>query len=326
MIQRNRTNLVLSIVSLCISLFLVELTFRQFYRPVEPLQLGEIVVWDSPQYATYTPSENRLGFREDELDETILTDGTARILFLGDSFTFGQGVPDGADRFSDIIERRLNTELAGNYHIYNAAKSGTEPHDWLGFLQQLYPIYKPHHIFAVFFLRDGTSICTSLRCYEPVIKGIKAKYTANFFYDYFHLGKFVGNTLVEREFTDYYSAQLIAGYLGSKDDTGQWHEEQQALLEMQAFSQQHGLKLHLIIFPILFSLDENYPYHQVEQEIIRFATAANMPVYSLTTGFMGQTDRTLWVSANDQHPNEKGHAVAAETLFSYVRQVLHPSE
>jgi hypothetical protein len=280
------------------------------------------VAWSAPDYVTYTPPINQLGFREDELNEAIFTDGTVRILFLGDSFTFGKGVPDGADRFSDLIESRLQTELEGKYHIYNAGKSGSEPSDWVGF-SKFYLSYKPHYIFAIFFLRDGTSICTSLRCHEPVIKRIKAKYTANFIYENFYLGKLIGNKLVEREFTDYYNSRLIKAYLGTKEDTARWETEQQALLELQRLCHQKGLEFHLIIFPVLFRLDENYLFYEVEQEIIRFANEANMPVYSLTDGFMGHVDKSLWVSANDQHPNEKAHLIAAETLLPYVKQVIN---
>ena len=102
-----------------------------------------------------------------------------------------------------------------------------------------------------------------------------------------------------------------------------WREEQQALLEIQELSHQNGIELHLIIFPIIFSLDENSPFVEGEHEISRFANDANIPVYSLTEGLMGQVDHTLWVSANDQYLNEKGHLVASDSLFYYAKQVLN---
>ena len=43
-----------------------------------------------------------------------------RICFIGDSFTFGQGVKDPADRFSDRVRSRLEAELvsiAGHYLV-----------------------------------------------------------------------------------------------------------------------------------------------------------------------------------------------------------------
>jgi hypothetical protein len=44
----------------------------------------------------------------------------------------------------------------------------------------------------------------------------------------------------------------------------------------------------------------------------------------MTDGFIGQDAPSLWVSPTDQHPNEKGHAVAADILFPYVRDIVTP--
>ena len=38
--------------------------------------------------------------------------GVTRIVFLGDSFTFGDGIERGKDRFTDLIESRLNADDA----------------------------------------------------------------------------------------------------------------------------------------------------------------------------------------------------------------------
>jgi len=321
LLKRNAANLTLMFVSLCVCLLFLEILLRQVYKPVEPLQLGEIANWFSPE-TVYTPPLNAMGFREEDLNDEIFSDGWVRILFLGDSFTFGQGVANGANLFSDLIEKRLNKELGGKYHIYNAGRMGTEADEWIGYLKTLYSTYRPHYVFAIFSLRDGAPLCTSLRCHKEVISRIKSKYAANLFYKYFYLGKFIGNKLISWEFTTWYNNRLITAYLGSEGKTVVWQNQQQFLREMQTFCHQNSLELHLIIFPLLFRLDRNYPFHKVEGEIIRFAKQADMPVCSLTQGFIGQVDNTLWISANDQHPNEKGHRIAADTLYPYIKDVV----
>ena len=98
---------------------------------------------------------NSLGFRESEINQDILSDTYIRILFLGDSFTFGQGVAKGEDRFSDLVEHRLNATNQNSdyqYFIYNGGICGTAPKDWVIYLQKLVPIYQPKHLFAIFFL------------------------------------------------------------------------------------------------------------------------------------------------------------------------------
>ena len=55
--------------------------------------------------ARYT--KNKLGLRDHDYPK-IKGENTTRILMMGDSFTFGQGVPRMEDTFPEIIENQLN--------------------------------------------------------------------------------------------------------------------------------------------------------------------------------------------------------------------------
>jgi len=317
-------------VALCASLaavLLVEMGVRLFHVPVEPLEIGEIEEWDPLTAAGFTPPLNDLGFREKEPTAEVLSDERTRILFLGDSFTFGQGVDNGAERFSDRIEERLNRSAGGDpstgaYHIYNAGLPGSDPEYWLDYYKLLAPLYRPDHVFAVFFLRDGTDICTSLRCYEDVIAEIKGRYTGRLLYRHSHLARIFYDRRIHREFSRQYTQDIVDAYLGTLADRLIWIEQQRHLLELRDLSEASGASFHLVIFPILFKLDSGYEFHEVEQEITRFAAENEISVFSLTDGFLGLEARTLWVSPSDQHPNELGHRVAADTLYPYVSAVV----
>ncbi len=165
--KRLSQNLLLLFGSLIISILVIELLMRLVYPPGSVFNLDEFE--DHGPYQYYTPKRNEFGFREEEVAESVLTDEYTRILFLGDSFTFGHGIENGKDRFSDIIEERLNDDVAKSsdsmYHIYNAGIGATEPDEWVLYMEGLLPYYKPNYIFAVFFLRVGTDLCTSLFFY-----------------------------------------------------------------------------------------------------------------------------------------------------------------
>jgi hypothetical protein len=314
-----------------LTLALIEISLRIFYVPVEPLDLKDTVPWDSVDETQYNPPLNEYGFREAAYGDEILTDDFTRLLFLGDSFTFGLGVQDGAKRFSDLVENRLNLasdegSLAGRFHVYVAAVPGTEPEEWVGYLEQMMPVYQPDYVFAIFFLRDGTRLCTSLRCYEEIIHGIKSAYTERFLYKHSHLGKLLYGSLMRKVFSDFYETEIISAYLGNEQDRSFWVKQQEKLRELRDTAVQGGAELHLVIFPILIELNRSYPFREVDAEIIRFADQARIPVFSMTDGFMGQDARQLWVSKIDQHPNEKGHEVAAEVLFPYIHGVVLSSE
>jgi hypothetical protein len=322
-LQKNRVNILLLIGSFCISIFAIEIGMRLFYTPEPVLELGNIIPWY--EKLNYTPRKNQYGFREEEVSDTIFQKKFIRILILGDSFTFGVGVEKGEDRFTDIIESRLNSEKKNSnliYHIYNAGVLGTKPEDWSGYLDQAMLMYKPHYVFAVFILRDGTDLCTSFRFLIPVINAIKAKYTDNLLYKYTYIGRYIGDVLIRHDFTVYYIGQLRNAYLGSKVQKKTWAKQQHFLFRMQQVCKKNGVQFHLILFPMLYNLESNYPFYEVEDEITRFANSIDMPVFSLTPGFIGQSSHTLWVSPNDQHPNEKAHRIAADTLYPYIKQVI----
>ncbi len=190
------------------------------------------------------------------------------------------------------------------------------------YYERLLPTYKPDHVFAIFFLRDGADLCTSFRCYEDIFNEIKSEYVDRFLYKYSYLGKLVFNRAMTRQFSDFYGGQIIDAYLGDSSETETWQIQKEALLQIQALSREQGSSFHLIIFPMLHNLNDNYPFYGVEEEISSFAEEAKIPVFSLTSGFIGENATNLWISANDQHPNEQGHLIAANTLLPYVLDVI----
>lgn len=269
--------------------------------------------------------KNHLGFRENELTEDILRQGITRILFLGDSFTYGAGICREEDRFSDLLERRLNSENAASarkYHIYNAGISGSDPGVWYRVLNIIIKEYRPHSVFAIFFLRDGTSLSTSVKYNSSIINEIRKKYAYRFWYRNSYIGKYIGDFLIKKEFSKQFIKKMRDSYLGTDTQRQVWIERQKYLLNIRDGCKQNSIDFHLVIFPMLFGLESKYQFYDVEDEIIRFAKVADIPVFSLTPGFIGERSSTLWVADNDQHPNEKANRIAARILYPYLAKVI----
>jgi lysophospholipase L1-like esterase len=86
------------------------------------LKPGQYRVKAPEAFSTYTVSINRFGIRNAELTPSRPV-GTRRIIALGDSFTFGQGVDDET-LFTTQLERRLNGRNGGRYEVINAGVPG----------------------------------------------------------------------------------------------------------------------------------------------------------------------------------------------------------
>ena len=172
-------------------------------------------------------------------------------------------------------------------------------------------------------MRDGTYLCTSLVCQKKIIKKLYLKYENTLWYKYSYLGKFIGNKVVEKRFTEYYVKTIKNSYIGSEREKKAWIKQQKYLKEMMNICKRRDIKFHLVIFPLLFGLESRYQFYDVENELSRFAKHNGIPIFSLTKGFIGQESKALWVSRSDQHPNEKGHLIAAGTLYPYMRKTLN---
>ena len=183
-LKNGLTNFGLLILSTLIALSLAELLFWIIHNPNG--KLSPDLIWEAQKTNTVYDNnleEIKIGethFREGPIGDA-LQKGFLRMLFLGDSFTRGSGIKSREDRFTDIIETQLNRDaiaeaLPFRVHIFNAGKGGTAPSDWVGYFNAIQRLYKPHVVFAVFFLRDGTRLGTSLKYNKQLINPIREKY------------------------------------------------------------------------------------------------------------------------------------------------------
>jgi hypothetical protein len=295
----------------------IEAYFATHYRPP----------FDATNYrmmpaAPVDPPLNADGFRQRELPADAMSPNAVRILFLGDSFTFGHGIRKGSDRFTDILQARLNAASGADarYYVYNAGVPGTEPSRWIEYLMKLLPSFRPQVVFAVFFLRDGTAICTSLACHKEKIAELRNRYADTFLYKHVYSYRIVADRLMANAFNRYYENLINEAYLGTPEEQTVWRAQQESLRRISRICKQAGIYFHLVIFPVLMNL-HNYPFLRVEREIEGFARDDSIPVFSLREAFVGRTEADLWVARGDQHPNELGHRIAAEALYALVKRV-----
>ncbi len=255
--------------------------------------------------------------------------GTTRVLFLGDSFTFGSGVAKRADRFTDLVEAQCNASLVQErsvrrVDVFNAGINGGKPSFWWEHYQVLKDTYRPDQVFAVFFLRDGTLLPTSMMHNQELMQPILEDWQSKPLYRHSRFLSWLYDRMAQQEFSKKFQSMLRHSYLGTEEEQQEWRLQRDFLAQLADQCRQQGRPFHLVIFPLLLNL-EDYQFHDVEQEIQRFAKEQDIPVLSLTPGFLGQDARKLWVSEVDQHPNEQGHLLAAKVLTPYLLKAIASS-
>ncbi len=124
---------------------------------------------------------NSLGLREKEIEST----SKFRILFLGDSQTFGEGVPFGS-RFSDLIEKET-----GNVYSINAGVPGYGIHNMYWYLKYYGLNLKPNLVVCVVIPIDlGRAVYKESKNPPYLFKsGKKTKYSERKEIDFFRDSK-----------------------------------------------------------------------------------------------------------------------------------------
>ena len=257
------------------------------------------------------------------LDDVVPPDlGAYRILFLGDSFTYGQGVKDEQEifpaRVASALGQKTGERWPHRFEFYNGGIPGSLTSDWIGLYRESVDRFDPNLVVAVFFLRDGTRVSGSVSGLREVRQAMNRLSEESLLFRNSRLYRRLVENWKQREFGRSYFESTRGAYLGLPDETQEWKLARRRLLLMRNETVERGGKFVLVIFPVLFGLSGDYPLQLVMDEISRFGNVNDIPVLSLLAAFQGEKPSMLWVSPLDQHPNERAHAIAAHTIANFL--------
>jgi len=95
--------------------------------------------------------------------------------------------------------------------------------------------------------------------------------------------------------------------------------------DLEAFSRElvaEGRTLVVALWPLLASLEGGYPFEDTHDIIARDLAARGLAFVDTLPAFRGATTRSLWVHEVDHHPNAEAHRRFAEAIAPAVREAL----
>ncbi|MBI5880122.1 MAG: hypothetical protein HZB53_20935 [Chloroflexi bacterium] len=319
--QRILNNLFIVVFGLVVGLLLGEGLARVMYRGPWYEQLAAEQLGGDWTAGVWS---NSLGLRDREY-ATPKPPNTRRVLFLGDSFTYGSGVADNNAMFARLIEKRLAAEFAPRgitIEVLNGGIAGSLTTDWVELLQKVKRTFQPDVIVVVFFLRDGTRTSAQNSFFEPIRDQIVAQNQQSTLYQNIYLYRwfkdFQDRALISTTFTQ----AIIDAYFGTPIQQQEWRTAQFNIKQIKAIGEEVNARVGVAAFPILAELNARYPFTAVCDLVVQFSKDNDLPAHNLLPAYIGQNAPDLWVSPANQHPNAQGHAIAADSLYPFVRQLL----
>ena len=100
-----------------------------------------------------------------------------------------------------------------------------------------------------------------------------------------------------------------------------WEEVKTGIRKGKFLSEKNEFQLIVVLYAILFHLDEKYPFENIHEKIENFCKLVNILFVDLLNVFKGKKDSELWMHSTDQHPNEVAHEIAGLELSKcFVKQ------
>lgn len=236
-----------------------------------------------------------------------------RIGMLGDSITFGQGIADPNDRFSDILQKNLQ-ENGINAEVYNLGVPGLDSHEEIELYRDL-SFLNFDIIVWQYYLND----------IQPEDKGEPAKIISQDAY---------ANDLVRKlskistffdflywRFSSKYSTtfdKLDTHYLSMYDDESILKSHEEEMSQFIEELKEQDKKIIVVIFPFIELLGSDYPAIEAHNKLNSYFESQGVQTIDLLDDLSNSNWQDLVASKFDTHPNEKVHNLAAEKLYDKI--------
>lgn len=282
-----------------------ELYFAVFYDGSDSLNMTNV----SKRWTARHVRMNPEGFRDARPLFPQVEGGRKRIMFVGDSFTFGQGVADPADRFSDRISAELERVHPGHYFVANVGVLGYCTAQIVPMVAEaLERKYEMKYVVYTIclndidgFYADVNQLYQTMEPRRPTLFLFRDTYFLNLLY--FHTQQY---TIPELRMYDKMLRQWYAG--------AEWQRMMQSLQTLQATCRDAGVELRIAVFPMVHLLGPSYPLRDIHRQITEFCTAQGIRALDLEPALTPHVHEGLRASVFDVHPGALAHRLAADAL------------
>ena len=242
---------------------------------------------------------NNLGLRGENVTPAKPS-GVRRILCVGDSVTFGEGVRE-EDTWPVQLARRLGPAV-------ETINAGIQGYDFN--LEALYLLrhgrqLQPDAVVVAFFMNDAMQSRTEAEHHYLVTESAGA-------------GSALARAsatwaLIERQRR---ASALTKRYLADLRDSFRsdiWRDMKGRIHRLRQMGELGRFKVVAVVFPLLFRLHD-YPLAAEHAEVVSAFSSAGIEVVDLLPALRAFKTEELWVHPVDPHPNESVHRIAAERL------------
>lgn len=293
-----------------------------------------------PGQQSYTHSfpvvTNSYGMRDHEFS-AVPVPGVIRILCLGDSLTFGDGVAVG-DTYPKQLEARLGREGTVRYEVINAGVPSYDTWQEVVYFEEWGRQLKPNTVVIGFYANDVVPKPVKINAAltgegmlrrqgfggvlpDFAVHTLKRSRLLLFLRD--RVGKL--NNLVSPSDQFLHQQSLLDGTENAFVERG-WQEVDRSLQKMAALKREQGFELLVVIFPMAEQLLRDSSQAHYQSRVRAIADKYSIPSIDLLDSFKREFTGfgSLFIEW-DGHPNPKAHRIAAGEIAQFIKTISSSS-
>lgn len=248
------------------------------------------------------------------------SEGTYRIVVLGDSVTTGFGV-NLDELYVKQLEKLLNDDNKKNYEVINLGVGGYNTQQEFQWLKKEGLKYNPDLVIFSYLFNDispkmvknvtddsEVNLCrisftnTKIPCW--IVDNLRKIRTLTF------VKYRLNNILTKKEEKDYYYRLYYEIHSINDFD--------EIFANISQFSEDANLPVYFLIFPFIVSDYKQYPYKPIHKDLTEKLNEHNLKFIDILKDY-SQTSKPIYISKIDRsHPNARGHRIAAEAIYKYL--------
>ena len=317
-LPENRKKLFISILFFILSLVLIYSGFEAYFRYKfdQSDALGFLNTTDRWMARHVVFNNYQVRDRDFQVSKTP---GVVRIAVMGDSLAFGYGIKNVNDRFSNILQDKLN-ESGYKVEVYNFGVSGLDTWNELINYNTKIKQFKPDIVVWEYYLNDaepkdskGNAVLDQVSRETPPFVEFLTNHSFFLDYLYWRFSAIYTNTFNQLKNTDLEQYYIPAVFKQHVND----------IASLSAQLKAENSQTVTVIFPFLRFMP-NYPIlaTQVHQKMDKVFANDGVTVIDLLPYLKNKNATDLVVNRWDTHPNEYIHQFVAEKLYNAIVPML----
>ena len=306
----------LFMMSLCTVILLIcaEFFLRWYYDDV--LSTADGKSYFSVRSASMFRDEIN-GFRLRGKSFTPSHDGRYRIVVLGDSFTFGQGVYPASKRYTEKLEQQLWEHVPQDQvFVANAGVCGCnlrQYNRYVNFIEDIHPDF----VLYQWYVNDMDSRPNYSRLKAPNLISNKEVHT----YLWQHSALYY---LLQHRYSQVrqvsgkqisYQQYLEERFL-DPNTSYSIHARKQFVKLVNQFKEKE-IDFGIVLFPSFSGSMQDYQLDFLHDRMMATCNELDVNCLDLRKAYEGIENKQLWANIFDQHPSELAHEIASQEIFNH---------